>query len=169
MAYLILPEMAQNRGWTFTLDFCTYLCAYCFAANIALLIIEKVGKKSDFLQNRNQNVISIIQQQKQEEGEEQYLLENREVIQKPNYEIIEEEKITQIDSKSSDEGDDVVNDQSVFEGLKVCFRNLPFVTVLVISFFFYGCFLSFSALSPVFVSHYFNLDANQSSFVVSFL
>ena len=190
LAYLLLPGMAERRGWIFTLDFCTYLCLFCFVANLLFIFLENHGHRSEFLRNIKTSNTQVEMKdhfnpkneinQNDNENENIEINKNSKEVNEninergDNEEETSNEKENFVDknnlpSNESFGGKDIINNKKFLDGLKFCFKSIPFLTILLICTLYFGCFLSFMALAPIYISKNFHLDAKHSSFISSLM
>jgi MFS family permease len=57
----------------------------------------------------------------------------------------------------------------IWQGVKYCLKSFPLWCMIIVAFFYYGSFLSYASLSPIFIGEYYSLTITQSNFVVSLL
>ena len=59
--------------------------------------------------------------------------------------------------------------ESLLRGFSYCLQSFPMWCILLMALFYYGAFLSYNALSTVFVVDYYHMSLTESSFIVSLL
>lgn len=66
---------------------------------------------------------------------------------------------------------DIINPKNIniLKGIKQCLKSFPLWCLILIGFLYYGAFLSYASLSPIFISKYYSYDVKTSNFIVSLL
>lgn len=69
----------------------------------------------------------------------------------------------------SDNNDNSYTNVNIIFGIKQCLKSFPLWCLILIAFFYYGAFLSYASLSPIFIGKYYSLTISKSNFIVSLL